>query len=275
MQNRIPDSDKHILSKSALLSSLKEYSIDIPLFFFESVDSTNTKALQFLKDGVNPPFVVLSKSQSCGRGRFDRKWVDESGKSILMTLALPVCGASSADWSAFCPACAVCLCGALKSYSGADLMLKWPNDIYCKGKKLSGMIAEACAENGKLKSIILGVGLNFMKPESMDADLASNSCDILSNSPNPINICDCCSEMIKAVLKAHRCIAESSLDFLREEFERFDLLRGQNISVNNFNSIVSGLACGIDASGSLILKTDSGICLCRAGEASIIKDFIK
>ncbi len=273
MQNRTPDGQ--VLSESAMLASFAEHSIGVPLFFFESTDSTNTRALQLLREGAEPPFAVLAKSQSSGRGRFDRKWVDESGKSILLTVALPVCGASNADWGAFCPACAACICGDLRAYSGADLMLKWPNDIYIGGKKLSGMIAEAISKDGKLKSVILGVGLNFMKPLSMDEKLASSVCDIFSNSSKPINICDCCSVMLGAILRAHERICNADLAFLKPEFERFDLLKGLSISVNNFNSIVSGVADGIDASGNLILKTEGGICLCRAGEASIIKGFLK
>lgn len=273
MQNQIPDSIFQTLSHEGLARAFADYSIALPVHFLETVDSTNTQARRLLLDGENPPFAVLAKSQTKGRGRFDRKWIDESGKSVLLTLALPAKASSGANWSAFCPLCALCICEALAAYSGADVRIKWPNDIYIKGRKLSGMIAEGISKNGAMDAIIFGVGLNFMKPSEAELELSDGACELLSNSKNPIDICHCAAELARAALRARDCIATSDTASLSERFERFDLLKGMVVSVNNFTSKVSGKAEGVDKDGSLILKTKDGIFLCKAGEASIIKDF--
>lgn len=273
MQNQNSDSTLQTLSLAGLERAFADRSIGIPLHFLETVDSTNTLARRLLLDGETPPFAVLASSQTAGRGRFDRKWIDEPGKSVLLTLALPASSPKGANWSAFCPLCALCICEALASYSGAEPKIKWPNDIYINGRKLSGMIAEGVLKNGAMDAIIFGVGLNFAMPATAEGELSDSLCALLPNSKRPIDICHCAAELARAALRARDCIANSDMDSFSERFARFDLLRGLKISVNNFTSKTSGIASGVDKDGCLILKKEGGIFLCKAGEASIIKNF--
>ena len=273
MQNQNSDSTFQTLTLAGLERAFADCSVAIPLHFIETVDSTNTLARRLMLDGETPPFAVLAKSQTDGRGRFDRKWIDEPGKSVLLTLALPANSPKGANWSVFCPLCALCICEALASYSGAEPKIKWPNDIYVNGGKLSGMIAEGVLKGGAMDAIIFGVGLNFAKPAEAESALSNNVCALLPNSKRPIDICHCAAELARAVLRARESIANSDMESFSERFAHFDLLRGLNISVNNFTSKISGIASGVDKDGCLILKTEGGIFLCKAGEASIMKNF--
>lgn len=43
---------------------------------------------------------------------------------------------------------------------GIKAKVKWPNDIYVKGKKIAGLLIENCISGQKLTNTIIGIGLN-------------------------------------------------------------------------------------------------------------------
>lgn len=124
------------------------------MILLKTVNSTNT----YIKENINSladRSIVIAESQTGGRGRFGRTFVSESGglyMSLLLknvkTDMLTVCGGVSV---------ADVLCGI-----GADVKIKWVNDVYCKGKKVCGILAEAVNGNA-----IIGIGVNVKHSDSL------------------------------------------------------------------------------------------------------------
>ena len=54
---------------------------------------------------------------------------------------------------------ALAVARAIKDVTQEEAMIKWPNDIQIKGKKISGILAEGVIENGKLEGLVLGFGV--------------------------------------------------------------------------------------------------------------------
>jgi len=50
---------------------------------------------------------------------------------------------------------------AVKSLTGLETSLKWPNDLLWKNQKLAGLLVETVARPGRLPLAILGLGLNL------------------------------------------------------------------------------------------------------------------
>ena len=63
--------------------------------------------------------------------------------------------------------------------------IKWPNDIYIENKKLAGVLIETNIVKNKIKSLIIGLGINFVSsPNNLDYETISvNS---FSKEVNPI-----------------------------------------------------------------------------------------
>jgi BirA family transcriptional regulator, biotin operon repressor / biotin---[acetyl-CoA-carboxylase] ligase len=129
-----------------------------------SVDSTNTYALSMIKgiskfpqlpiyDGV----VVISETQSGGRGRLNRKWFSPAG-GIWMTIILQP-DLKMQDLSKMTLLSASSIVETLVENYKISLNIKWPNDIYCNGKKLCGILAESEKVDGKTH-LIIGIGIN-------------------------------------------------------------------------------------------------------------------
>ncbi len=47
---------------------------------------------------------------------------------------------------------------------GISLDIKFPNDIYCNGKKLGGILTETKVQDGMVKCLVIGIELILIKP---------------------------------------------------------------------------------------------------------------
>ena len=137
-----------------------------------------------------PVDVVVADEQTAGRGRLDRTWQSRSGETLVASLvaAVPARMLVELGGGWLTSACGLtCLDGlrAVLRQSGLDgtveppdielprpslaLRLKWPNDLFCGGKKLGGILCElvpgALAPNGEdFACVVLGIGINLLTP---------------------------------------------------------------------------------------------------------------
>ena len=58
--------------------------------------------------------------------------------------------------------------------SGIDVSIKWPNDIVASGRKLCGILTEMGLENGKIREVVVGVGIN-VNTESFPEELSDKA----------------------------------------------------------------------------------------------------
>lgn len=134
------------------------------LIYLETVDSTNTYSSGIIK-GLNriaglseyEGTVVISETQTGGRGRFDRKWFSPAG-GIWMTLILQP-ELEMQDLLKMTLMAAAAIIGVLGKNYKISLNIKWPNDVYFNEKKLSGILAESERIDDKTY-LIIGMGIN-------------------------------------------------------------------------------------------------------------------
>lgn len=238
--------------------------------FYEETDSTNLRAEEYLKKGKTP-FAIAAAHQTMGKGRFDRAWRDFSGRSICVTCGFGLSGAPSSAMEKFSVLAGVNVAKSLSDYCKCPLKIKWPNDVYFEGKKLGGMIGKCFLENGKLASMIFGIGVNFGKIDSFDG---GNPVSLEECANAEIEINTACALVINSVFSAFEALSANPETDICGVFEPFDFLRGRVVSVNNFNNVIRGVAEGVDSRGRLLLKTESlETVVCGAGETTILKDF--
>ena len=79
-----------------------------------------------------------------------------------MSLLLRPVGLSPGEASKITTMAAVAVCQAVEALSGRQAQIKWVNDIYMGGKKVSGILTEASVglEDGLLDYGVLGIGMN-------------------------------------------------------------------------------------------------------------------
>jgi len=161
-------------------------------------ESTN-QSLRSLSDAGTLPnkSVVWADYQTKGRGQAGNSWESESGKNLLCSLLfypehLPANRAFRVlEMAALSVKC------TLDKYV-SDISVKWPNDIYWKDLKISGILIENDLTGHLITRSIIGIGINLNQIEFKDG------------SPNPISL-----SMITGQMYDRECI----LNQLYTEFE--------------------------------------------------------
>ena len=130
-------SSPDILSKTELESNRKTAWVGEEIYYFDSTDSTNTRAKRLAEDGSVHGTLVVADEQTGGRGRRGRAWDSKKGVSIYMSLVLkPEIDPNNASMLTLITAMAVA--GGIEKTTGLECKIKWPNDIVVHGKKSAG-----------------------------------------------------------------------------------------------------------------------------------------
>lgn len=222
----------------------------------ESVDSTNSYLKRVIKEsGLENGLAVMAKHQFSGRGRLGRTWQSAEGNTLCMSIAIKNEYAEGLTLLA-----ALAVFEGLKPFcKDRELQVKWPNDIICEGKKLSGILCERVSEY-----TVIGVGVN-VNDKSFREDIAhkATSLYLLSGKEYDIN------QIFKSVVLAFESVFKKyNLSFNEEAKELYQKLcanLGRAVATEKF----SGTAVGIDTDGSLIVEAGRALNAVSSGEVAV------
>jgi BirA family transcriptional regulator, biotin operon repressor / biotin---[acetyl-CoA-carboxylase] ligase len=130
----------------------------------DALDSTNAEALRHapqLRSGADLLWIT-AQEQTAGRGRRGNIWISPAG-NLYATLLLngPVSPRRAPELS-FVAALAIhdAVLDCAPELRG-QLVLKWPNDLLCRGAKLAGILLEGHRLDSSL-ALAIGIGVNCL-----------------------------------------------------------------------------------------------------------------
>ncbi len=124
----------------------------------DEVGSTNDEALSLGRAGAAHGLAVAARRQTAGRGRRGHAWDSPAGNLYLSVVLRPNVGPERLSGLA-----AVCGLGALEALSAlgaTDVLLKWPNDLLARGRKIGGILVEAARDSRGETFAACGIGVN-------------------------------------------------------------------------------------------------------------------
>ena len=133
-------------------------------FLFETIDSTHSKMKQQAIAGEIPAGTLfVADCQDAGRGRHDRTWASPAGKNLYFNILLPLEGIPQNRFAQITQIAALTFAEVFKGL-GADVTVKWPNDILAGKSKFCGILSEIIfipdgCEAGEF-FLNMGVGIN-------------------------------------------------------------------------------------------------------------------
>ncbi len=149
------------LSPGELAGALEGCALGRSLICLGSVDSTNNYAKKLADEGAPHGTVVLTETQTAGRGRQGKSFDSPAGKGLYLSVLLrpdlpPMEVVNLTAWTA------VALCDAVEQVARERPGIKWTNDLILHQKKLCGILTEMGleAESGQLQYVVIGVGVN-------------------------------------------------------------------------------------------------------------------
>lgn len=143
-----------------------------PCFHFQTVESTQTLAVDAARQGAVPGTAFTAANQTAGRGRRGRVWSAPPDANVNVSVVAG--GIPPVDLWHLAPLTAVCILDALQScFPTLEARLRFPNDVVCGKRKLAGVLIEA-VHDGKVSVPVIGIGVNVRSAE-LPEDLKSTA----------------------------------------------------------------------------------------------------
>ena len=222
----------------------------------ERTESTNSYAKADI-DLFEDKTVITAKSQTSGRGRLTRSWVDLGEGNLFMSIVLKPSENFNEIYSNLTQYLSVCLCRVLETY-GLNAQIKWPNDVLINGKKIAGILSESVMlPGGKLKGIILGIGVNLNAKQS-DIDSIPDKIATALNleTGKYTDLKDFTNKLLDEFFTHYDEFLKKGFELIKEDYINRNCFLNKEINVQVFNRIESGLAKEVDSNGGLVLLKD-------------------
>lgn len=258
-----------VMDAAELKSIWKPKWVGCEILYFDSIDSTNTKAQELAEKGYPSGTLVVADKQIAGKGRRGRNWESPSGCGIFMTLMLkPDINPNNASMLTLVSALAVSK--ALADITGKDAKIKWPNDIVIDGRKVCGILTEMSAQFDYINNIVIGIGINVNNssfPEEISA--TASSLRLLSGGKKYRR-----AEIIEKIMeyfeKYYSIFLETEdLSALVNEYDAMLVNMKKQVKVLDPKEPFEGKAMGITKTGELIVDTWESRKLVSSGEVSV------
>lgn len=271
--------ENDLLSSEGILLHLKSAEVSREqLFLFQSLDSTNQLAKKMAVEGAVHGTVILAEEQTAGRGRLGRSFYSPKGSGLYISLILRSTGNASQALSAT-TATSVAVCLALSQTYGIEAEIKWVNDIFYRGKKICGILAEAVSDfqTGAIEALVLGIGLNIHAPkEGFPKELEEIAGAVFyreseqedgSQNQQKASRNELAAAIIDRVLAIYQNLGSEEI---QKEYKDRCFILGKDIVVYRGSDEFPARAIDIDSEGGLIVETETGKQeVLRSGEISI------
>lgn len=234
----------------------------------DEIDSTNLEAGR-LADEISHGTVIVAEKQTAGRGRRGRSWLSKSGENLYFSLLLkPDFAPGLASMLTLVMALAVA--EAIDAVYNCNCLIKWPNDIVLHGKKICGILTEMQLEAGRIKHVIVGVGVNVNQTEFAAEGLvyAGSLCGELGVEVDKQKVLRAVLDRFKGLYQAF--CQEGSLKSIQKAYEAKLANYGKEVNVLEPKGAYQGIALGINDKGELLVRrTDGTVEEVFAGEVSV------
>lgn len=128
--------------------------------YYESVSSTLDVAKADFPGCGEEMAVYYTFCQLNGRGQVGNGWYCGRNKNMAVTLAIRV---GNLDVENLYGLNMVLSLGMLRYAvsQASDAVLKWPNDVYLRGKKIAGVLLESRCDGPRVNELYFGAGFNI------------------------------------------------------------------------------------------------------------------
>lgn len=233
----------------------------------QTTASTNADVLQHFEHSRRE-VVAVSAAQTAGRGRRGRGWHSPPGRNIYCTLGLLKLVPANRQ-ALVGIAAGIALCRSLREASGAEIHVKWPNDLLLQGAKLGGILTESRPHREQF-FFAIGFGLNLALDDADHGAIGQPAASLERAASRPLERDPLLIALLGAVLAEVRGLDIADEAGLADTFARYDAFHGREVEiVDGAGRRVRGIDRGIAADGQLRLETGDGLKSFAAAEISL------
>jgi BirA family transcriptional regulator, biotin operon repressor / biotin---[acetyl-CoA-carboxylase] ligase len=228
---------------------------DFTVEVLPEIDSTNSELMRRARAGQLQPTLLVAETQTAGRGRMGRSWAAAPGASLTCSLGAAL---QPQDWSGLSLAVGVALAESLHG----EIALKWPNDLWLRGRKLGGILVET-ASVADARYAVIGMGLNIEPPAAEGLSTPAAALRELLPAATPASTLQA---LALPLVQALRQFELQGFAPFAPRFAARDALRSRQVRLSDGRE---GLCQGVNEAGALMVQTAQGLQAVVSAEVSV------
>jgi len=245
-------------SESRFYLGLNTKVIGKKIFFYDSISSTQTIAKELALKGEQEGTIVIADEQVSGRGRMARNWHSLKGAGLWMSMIIrPNIPIVKAPQITLLTAVSYLL--AIKKETNLNIGIKWPNDLLVNQKKVCGILTELQAEENRVQSIIIGIGVNVNQSiEDFPPELRNIATSLSIEKGEKIDRMRLLQTICSEFENLYELYLKKGFPPIKELWEEHALSIGKDITAHTISGSYRGIATGINEDGVLLLQLSNG-----------------
>jgi len=153
---------------------------------------------------------------------------------------------------------AASLVEAIRAMSGLNTLIKWPNDIYCHGKKMAGILTEFSADGTAIEYVVVGTGLNVNWDLRNERELQHSATSLMNEAGHPVSRVALLSYFLELLEKNYRLILMGKDALIRDQWNRCSMVIGRQVLIDPEGEKKKATVTGIDGNGALLIEEEGG-----------------
>ena len=236
------------------------------IIFHESLDSTNTLAMELAEKGGHHGThgtVVIADRQLKGKGRLGRTWFSLPQCNIYMSVIVRP-EIEPKDATLLTIMSAISCARAIRNSTGIEVKIKWPNDLMVSERKLGGILTEMKSDQDRIIFAVIGIGINVNSsldafPPEVRAVAASVMEELREKGySQEISRTLIIAAILNELERWFKVLIKGGRIQLINEWKKLSSTLGRKVKVVSGKDTFSGIAEDIDDEGMLILRLPSG-----------------
>jgi BirA family biotin operon repressor/biotin-[acetyl-CoA-carboxylase] ligase len=238
------------LTKERISCGLKTRCIGKRLLVFPVLTSTMDIARQEAIKQAPEGTAVIAERQTAGRGRLKRTWFTTEGNIAVSIIIYP----PKEYLQSLIMLASLAVLNSIRTLTGIQCQLKWPNDVLVSDKKVCGILIETKTQIDRLVYAVLGIGINVNMKMAEHPELLSVATSLSEETDKPISRAGLLRQLFTDLERLY--LGMLSGKSLYYDWNRNLSTIGKAVRVQSGETIVEGTAESVKEDGSLILRLE-------------------
>jgi BirA family biotin operon repressor/biotin-[acetyl-CoA-carboxylase] ligase len=199
---------------------------------------------------------VIADFQTNGRGQVGTYWESEHGKNLLVSYILYPDFIEPKDLFMLNKAMSLGIYDFVKSVLKRNVYIKWPNDIYYKDKKISGLLIENSVTFSEVNYSIAGIGINVNQTKFNAYIPPAVSLKLVSGKR--VDLKKCFRELSRCIEKRYLRLKEKKISTLNNDYKKALYLFGKFCMYRKKQIRFRARIVDVMEDGKLVLENENG-----------------
>ncbi|MCR4429821.1 MAG: biotin--[acetyl-CoA-carboxylase] ligase [Tepidanaerobacteraceae bacterium] len=226
------------------------------IYYYSTIDSTNTQAKKLGQQGVPHGTLVIADEQTGGKGRMGRSWLSPAREGIWISAILKP-QLMPFDAPKLTILTAVAAAEAIRDKIGILAEIKWPNDILIEGKKVCGILTEMSAELDAVNFVVIGIGIN-VNNDFFPEEIRDKAISLKMAAGEMVSRADVTAGLLERLEYSYNVSMSQGFEPVFEKWRKLCRNLGKPVEIVAGRRIIEGIALNIDEQGALMIKKNNG-----------------